>query len=160
LAVAKTLIEHMTSISTPKMTAELEKEMDAIAEGEKAKREVVDHSRDMLASVMNLLETKRKEVGSAIRAGLNEDKVVGDCPSCGGQLKIIRSKKSGKRFVGCSNFPGCRVSFPLPQRGEIVASRALCQSCNSPLVKVLNKKRKPWELCINPACPGKAEKGA
>lgn len=159
LAVAKTLIYHMTSISTPNMTAELEKEMDAIAEGKKAKKEVVDHSRDILASVMNLLETKKKEVGSAIRAGLNEGKVVGNCPSCGGQLKIIRSKKSGKRFVGCSNFPDCRVSFPLPQRGEIVASRALCPSCNSPLVKVLNKKRKPWELCINPTCPGKAEKG-
>jgi DNA topoisomerase-1 len=157
LAVAETLLQHMEPISSPQMTAELEEEMDRIAEGEKEKREVVEHSRSMLASVMNLLETKKKEVGHTIKAGLREERLVGECPLCGGELRVVRSKRSGKRFVGCSNYPKCKNSFPLPQNGELLLEGEVCSLCGSPKVKVLNRRRKPWEVCLNPDCPGKRE---
>ncbi len=157
LAVADTLLQHMEPISSPQMTAELEEEMDRIAEGEKEKREVVEHSRSMLASVMNLLETKKKEVGHTIKAGLREERLVGECPLCGGELRIVRSKRSGKRFVGCSNYPKCKNSFPLPQNGELLLEGEVCDLCGSPKVKVLKRGRKPWEVCLNPDCPGRGK---
>jgi DNA topoisomerase-1 len=139
------------------MTAELEEEMDSIVEGEKEKREVVEHSRSMLASVMNLLEVKKREVGHTIKAGLKGERLVGECPLCGGELRIIKSKRSGKRFVGCSNYPKCQNSFPLPQNGDLLLEGEVCSLCGSPKVKVLGRGRKPWEICLNPDCPGKKE---
>ena len=47
-----------------------------------------------------------------------QETTIGNC-KCGGKLKIIYSRKTHKRFVGCTNYPECNVSFPLPQKGKI-----------------------------------------
>ncbi|MEM4297826.1 MAG: DNA topoisomerase, partial [Nitrososphaerota archaeon] len=83
--------------------------------------------------------------------------ILGPCPMCkGGMLTIIRSHKSGKRFVGCTNYSkGCRASAPLPQRGVIKATKKPCEACSWPIVYV-KSGRIPWRLCVNPKCPLKA----
>ena len=43
-------------------------------------------------------------------------------PESGHDLIIRRNRKSRKRFVGCTGYPDCRVTYPLPQRGEIYPS--------------------------------------
>jgi len=69
----------------------------------------------------------------------------------------VKSRKSGKRFVGCSNYStGCRASAPLPQRGALRVS-APCRRCSWPVVYV-KTGRFPWKLCVNPNCPSKREK--
>lgn len=158
VAVAESLLKYAERIATPAMTAELENDMDAIAEGETSRSTVVEHSRRMLADIMLSLKSKQNELGAEIRAGIREDKIVGPCPNCGSDLKIIRSKKSRKRFVGCTNYPACSTSYPLPQQGEVIALGEQCDTCGSPRVKVLTGKGKPWILCINPKCPSKEKK--
>ena len=72
-----------------------------------------------------------------------------------GKLWIVRSRKSGKRFVGCTNYArGCRASAPLPQRGTIKAALKPCRSCGWPVVYV-RLGRRPWRLCVNDRCPRK-----
>jgi len=160
MAVADSLLKYAERIATPAMTSELEKDMDAIAEGQTSQGDVVERSRKMLADIMLSLQSKRSELGEEIRAGIREDKIVGPCPNCGSNLKIIRAKKSRKRFVGCTNYPDCSTSYPLPQYGEIISLGEQCDVCGSPKVKVLSGKGRPWILCINPKCPSKEKKEA
>jgi DNA topoisomerase-1 len=155
LAVAESLRKYAEAISSPQMTAELEKEMDAIVEGNLKRKEVVDRSRKMLSEVMKVLELRKEEVADEIRLGIREGKILGKCPKCGGDLRIVRSRKTKKRFVGCSNYPECDQAYPLPQRGEIIPLNELCEGCGAPKIKVLNKGSRPWILCIDPNCPSK-----
>src|SRR3712207_1994458 len=71
-------------------------------------------------------------------------------------LIVRRNRKSGKRFVGCEGYPECRVTYPLPQRGDIIPLGTYCDACGSPEIKVLGKRR-PWVTCINMDCPKKQE---
>ena len=37
----------------------------------------------------------------------------GVCPRCGGELVLRTSKKDGRQFYGCSNFPSCKFTLPI-----------------------------------------------
>jgi DNA topoisomerase-1 len=76
----------------------------------------------------------------------------GECPSCHSHLSL-RYSFAGKRFVGCSAYPTCRVTYPLPQRGKIERAQAPCPTCQAPVVTVIEAGRPPWTFCINPECP-------
>jgi DNA topoisomerase I len=84
---------------------------------------------------------------------------IGPCPSCGSPL-AIRHSYAGKRFVGCTGYPDCRVTFPLPQRGKLERSPEPCPTCRAPIVTAIEAGRRPWRLCINPACPSRDSKKA
>ncbi len=82
---------------------------------------------------------------------------IGVCPSCGSPLHI-RYSFAGKRFVGCSGYPNCRVTYPLPQRGKLEKDQPPCPVCRAPVVTAIEAGRPPWTLCINPACPTREKK--
>jgi DNA topoisomerase-1 len=84
---------------------------------------------------------------------------IGVCPSCGNPLHI-RYSFAGKRFVGCSGYPTCRVTYPLPQRGKLEKDQPPCPVCRAPVVTAIEVGRPPWTLCINPECPTRREKGS
>ena len=72
-------------------------------------------------------------------------------------LRIIRAKKSGKRFVGCEGYPDCDQTYGLPQRGDIIKLEDVCSICGvTPRVRVMGGRR-PWNLCLNEECPSMAE---
>lgn len=77
---------------------------------------------------------------------------IGVCPNCGNPLNI-RYSFAGKRFVGCSGYPNCRVTYPLPQRGKLEKDQPPCPVCRAPVVTAIEAGRPPWTLCINPECP-------
>jgi DNA topoisomerase I len=81
---------------------------------------------------------------------------IGTCPNCGSPLHI-RYSFAGKRFVGCSGYPNCRVTYPLPQRGKLEKDQPPCPVCRAPVVTAIEAGRPPWTLCINPACPTRAK---
>lgn len=78
------------------------------------------------------------------------------CPQCGaGMLMVVRSRSSGKRFVGCSNYSGgCTASSPLPQRGMLRGTKKKCAECGWPVVALRYGRGKPWSRrCSNSRCP-------
>jgi DNA topoisomerase-1 len=160
IAVVKMLKKHAEKITSPDMTSELEMYMDGIVSGDEAKEDVVDRSRKMLKEVMTNLQNEKDEISREIRKGIKEDLVVGKCPAenCSGNLIVRTSRKTKKRFIGCDAYPECRTTFPIPQKGLLVTTQEECKNCGYPIIKVINKGRKPWDLCINPDCPGKDEK--
>ena len=156
MAVAQALKDFASEIASHEMTAELERSMDAISEGKISKDSVVDESRDVLRRVYDHLQSSETEFADIVWEGIRTDETLGKCPESGHDLIIRRSRKSRKRFVGCSGYPDCRVTYPLPQRGEIIPLGTRCDACGSPEIKVLGGKR-PWITCINMDCPKKQE---
>jgi DNA topoisomerase-1 len=157
IKMAEALQEYAPRIASPDMTAELEKDMDLISERDLTKEQVVAISRDLLREAYRSLEDNRERVASKIYEGITDDRVLGECPKCGeNKLRVIRSKASKKRFVGCEGYPGCDQTYPLPQRGDIIGTGETCPQCGSPKIKILGGRR-PWVLCLDPYCPTKAD---
>ncbi|TLZ87070.1 MAG: topoisomerase I, partial [Methanobacteriota archaeon] len=90
---------------------------------------------------------------------VREKNFIGRCEKCGDGELMIRHGTYGKRFVGCSKYPGCDNSYPLPQRGLIVPTEERCNACGHPVIKVIMRGRPPWVLCLNMKCPTKEGKG-
>ena len=135
----------------PKMTAELEKDMNLIAEGKKTLDETVRESREMLIKVMETLEKNKVNIRKNIRDADRRQHIIGKCPNCGEDL-IIRRSKNGKRFIGCTGYPKCTTTYPLPQRGVIVKTDKVCSYSKTPIIKIRMKGRKTWETCLDPNC--------
>ena len=86
---------------------------------------------------------------------VREKNLIGKCDKCGAGELTIRHSARGKRFVGCSTYPACDNSYPLPQRGLIVPTADRCNACGHPVIKVVTRGRPPWVLCLNMECPAK-----
>ena len=157
IKMAEALQEFAPRIASPDMTAQLEKDMDLISERDLTKEEVVTISRDLLRQAYSSLEQNREQMAAKIYEGITDDRILGDCPKCGNnRLRVIRSKATKKRFVGCEGYPDCDQTYPLPQRGDVIGTGEICAQCGSPKVKILGGRR-PWILCLDPYCPTKAE---
>lgn len=161
-AVIESMQSYMPDIVSTELTREMEKQLDQIELGKLPSDHVIDHAVEKLGKALSVFKSKEAEVGKgmkdAVVSAIITQNVVGTCPMCkDGQLRIIRSKKSGKRFVGCSNFgKGCKGSMPLPQTGVIRKTKKVCNVCKWPIVFVRFKNRRfSWKLCINISCPTK-----
>ena len=88
------------------------------------------------------------------------DEVIGACPECGspdgggdgdgdgGELAIKRLR-NGSRLVGCTRYPDCEYSLPLPRRGDIEITDDTCPDHDLPHLRVVDEGDDPWEL----GCP-------
>ncbi len=156
-AVIDSLEKYDGVVVKPKMTADLEKEMDTVAEGKKEKKAVVDESRQFLSSALQQLLLNKNEIGSMLRGALRADAIIGKCtkPECDGEL-LIRHGRTGKRFLGCSAYPKCTNTFPLPQRGSITVLQKRCDACGNFMIQV-GGRRYRFSMCIDPNCKSKDE---
>ncbi|MEX0656059.1 MAG: DNA topoisomerase [Nitrosopumilaceae archaeon] len=78
-----------------------------------------------------------------------------DCPQCHvGQLMVIRSRTTRKRFMGCSNYyNGCRASSPLLQKAKLRATKIRCELCLWPIVLFRYSRKQKWSRqCSNFIC--------
>lgn len=149
IAVVDALEDY--DVVKPKMTAELEKDMNLISEGKKTLEETVKESREMLTEVMKALEKDKEKIKTNIKAAHLKQNTVGKCPKCGKDL-VIRFSRKGKRFVGCAGFPACKNTYSLPQKGAIEKTGDVCDVCNTPVVKVKMAGKKAWGMCLDSDC--------
>ncbi len=77
--------------------------------------------------------------------------VVGRCPKCEGDLRIMKVRK---QFIGCSNYPDCNVSYPLPQKIGILPTCRECSECSLPQVSIPFGKRRILS-CVDMNCKSK-----
>ena len=163
--VLEVLEKHCPTVVSIKLTKELEERMDKIQTNSEKREDVLVDAVEILKPVIEELKEKEETIGEqlskAIKRARLEERIVGACPVCGtGQLMILYSRKTGKRFIGCTNyFKGlCKTSFPLPQRGSVRPLGTNCRRCGWPTVQVRIKGKRPWNLCFNPECPLKEER--
>src|SRR4051812_7917177 len=174
VALYEAFKNYVPAMATPEMTAQLEAEMDRIAAGEMSKGRVVGESRELLHKTWTEIDGSREELAKVIWKGMDEDRILGPCKVCEeagrtkedgspNMLRIIRAKKSGKRFVGCSGWvlddpDSCDQTFSLPQRGDVFRLEERCSICDrTPRLKVQPFRGRPWNLCLNDDCESMQE---
>ncbi len=84
-----------------------------------------------------------------------------ECPECKiGQLMIIRSRTTRKRFMGCSNFyGGCKASTPLLQKARLRATKVSCEECKWPMIIFRYSRKQKWtRQCSNFKCKSRNTK--
>jgi len=163
--VLEVLEKYCPPVVSIKLTSELEERMDKIQAKREKRENVLVDAVEILKLVVQELKEKEKTIGkqlsNAIKRARLEERIIGTCPVCGtGKLIILYSRKTGKRFIGCTNyFKGkCETSFPLPQKGSVRPLGKNCRGCGWPTVQVRIKGKRPWTLCFNPDCPLKKER--
>ncbi|MCR4368518.1 MAG: DNA topoisomerase I [archaeon] len=152
-AVIDVLDRNKVDAVKAEMTSRLEEEMDQIAAGKHTKKEVIEDSRKLLHLIVERMVVSKDKIGSELRVALREDALVGPCDKCDGQLRILKSRNN-KRFLGCTNYPKCTNTYPLPQKGRIVPTEKICPECKRPVVKLIGARYR-FEMCVNMACPTK-----
>ncbi|MBI5553506.1 MAG: DNA topoisomerase I, partial [Candidatus Diapherotrites archaeon] len=154
--VVDTLERHQVEVLRPQMSADMEAEMDEVAGGRKSKQEVVTHSRSVLSGVLDKLLENKNTIGSDLRRMEMADSILGKCDKCeNGSLRKIKSKNN-KWFLGCTSYPACTNTYPLPQKGKIFPSPNPCAVCGKPCILLAGARYK-ITFCIDPNCPSKDE---
>lgn len=163
LAVAKTLKKHVPQILSVEMTREFETKMEGVRENIIKREKVIEEAKSVLAKLLESFKGQEKEIGEELLGALSETQrlssLLGPCKLCGGTLKKIFNPRTRKSFVGCTGYPNCRNSFPLPLGALIEAAEKTCEQCGTPIIKVIRKGRRPFNMCLDPKCPTKAEWG-
>lgn len=156
MAIIDALRSFAPRITTPDMTAELDADMTLVAEGKDTQEHVVDHSRALLAGLLDALIEHKEDLGEAISDAVTADARVGACPKCGKDLVMKTSAKTRGSFIGCMGWPECDVTYPVPSGvkvSPIEGEGAVCPECGAPRIKCQPFRQKAYEMCVNPQCP-------
>jgi DNA topoisomerase-1 len=135
------LVEHFPEVMSIDFTAQLEDELDEIANG-KPWVPVIERFYDRFSD--------RLEAANAAIPKLDvktePDWVGRECPLCGKPL-VFRESRFG-RFIGCSDFPKCRHTEQI-----VVTIGVRCPRDGGEIVEKQTKKRRKFYGCANyPAC--------
>jgi DNA topoisomerase-1 len=148
-AVIESLEDHADAITKPEMTRTLEADMQEIKVSNRTRDFVIGESREMLHRVFDALEVHGEEIGREIMERADEERVIGPCPVCGGDLRIRTGGQS--QFVGCSRYPECTFNINLPsaQWGKAIRIENCCPDHNLRHIRLIRKGARPWDI----GCP-------
>jgi DNA topoisomerase-1 len=167
MAVIESVKRFYPMLLSVGLTRKMEKELESLELGRLNSEDIILSGASKTVEALEEFEKHHLQVGISLNVGykaaLLARDTLGLCPICkSGSLVIIRSRKTGKRFVGCSNYlVGCKATAPLPQRGVIRKTGKACQSCGWPIVLIFFGRNKyPWRICVNMSCPRKVARSA
>ncbi len=133
------LVEHFPDLINVDFTAQMEQQLDEVAEGERA-------WVSLLHEFYGPFEVTLQKAEEAIPKIDQVEPVGRDCPECGEPL-LIRWGRYGK-FIGCSNFPQCRYTEPWLEKIGVT-----CPQCQGEVVIKRTKRGRVFYGCANwPAC--------
>jgi DNA topoisomerase-1 len=161
-AIIDSMREFAPGIVSTNMTRLMEEQLANVEEGSADSISVIEQAADKLLESLTSFIEKEADIGAqingAISANTAQTAALGQCPLCKkGQLCIVRSRTTQKRFVGCTNYAGgCKATAPLPQKGSIRTTGKACLECSWPLVGVVFARgAKQWRICTNIHCLSK-----
>ncbi len=136
------LQEFFSSIVNVKYTANMEKDLDEIAEGNEDYKKMLKEFYDNFAPLVdnafkNMEKKKPEETGEK-------------CPECGSPL-VIRKGKYGE-FTACSNYPTCKY---IKKENKQIEKEIICKcpKCEGNIIVRKTKKGKEFYGCDNfPKC--------
>ena len=136
------LQEFFSSIVNVKYTANMEKDLDEIAEGNEDYKKMLKNFYDNFAPLVdnafkNMEKKKPEETGEK-------------CPECGSPL-VIRKGKYGQ-FTACSNYPTCKY---IKKENKQIEKEIICKcpKCEGNIIVRKTKKGKEFYGCDNfPKC--------
>ncbi|TES97305.1 type I DNA topoisomerase [Patescibacteria group bacterium] len=132
IVVNDLLVEHFPEIVDLKFTAQMEEELDEIAEGKLQWRKVIG---DFYKPFKKHLTKKEGQID---KKKVTEEKTKEKCDKCGKPM-VIKLGRFGK-FLSCSGYPECKNAKPLPeqQKEEEKLQKEYadekCEKCGAPMV--------------------------
>ncbi len=128
--VNKLLKEYFSDVIDVSFTAEMEEELDKIADGDLTYKKVLDDFYMPFNKDLEKIDAKAKD----IKASLIEKTDI-DCDKCGKKM-IIKWGRNG-RFLSCSGYPKCKNAQPLPGEQvehDEIAEGKMCNVCGAQMV--------------------------
>ncbi len=152
------LEKHASTILDEKLTADFEEDMDKIREGKQKQDKVLEKAKTFLVKLLSDWKKKEAVIGKDILNSLRETQdqqnYIGMCLTCKKGKLMMRRGKFG-RFIACDAYPECKTTFKLPLNGLVKNCTNVCEHDGYPKVLVINKGRRPHEICIKPDCKSK-----
>jgi len=134
------LVKHFPDIIDIQFTADMEKELDDIANNERQWPSVI---QDFYTPFEKDYE---KAVQTAEKVKLADEPTGEMCPQCGKPL-LIKAGRFGK-FIACSGYPQCKYTQSFQ-----VKVGAKCPECGNDLIQRINKRRRTFYGCSGyPEC--------
>lgn len=132
--------EYFEQIVDVEFTADMERNLDHIEEGQEEWREVVG---EFFSPLKIALEKAEKEISKVVI----EDEVSDvPCDKCG-RMMVIKHGRYGK-FLACPGYPECKNAKPIVEEID-----APCPKCGGKILAKKSKKGKKFFGCANyPAC--------
>jgi len=139
VTVNKILAEHFPKIVDPGFTAQMEEQLDEIAQG---KYEWIAALQEFYPPFQDMLDKAWINLEKVSLTQTSEE----TCPNCGRPM-VIKVGRFGK-FLACSGYPDCKTTMPYA-----VKTGVSCPQCGGELVKRVSKKKKIFYGCSNfPKC--------
>ncbi|MFH1630624.1 MAG: DNA topoisomerase I [Candidatus Aenigmatarchaeota archaeon] len=161
LKLSDILEKSVPDIVSEKLTRHFEEECEDIERGKQTREKVITEAKTQLTKICNQFRKKEKIVGEQLTKAIIESQekqnTLGVCPRCGGTIKMMRLWTTKKRFAGCSGYPKCDFSAPLPSFGFIQPTEKVCEHCKTPIVQVQRVSGRPFRMCLDLKCPTKKE---
>jgi DNA topoisomerase-1 len=150
--VTDLLVQHFPAIVDYQFTAEMEEDLDAIAEGSMKWVPIV---RAFYEPFEKNLEQKDKELKKVDVTNLGESDEK--CPECG-RVLVYKLGKYGK-FLSCSGYPECSFAKPLveetvvDENGEEIKDFGKCENCEDGIMILKTGRFGKFLACSNyPKC--------
>ena len=137
------LQEYFSDIINVKYTANMESDLDDIAEAKKDNIKVLHEFYDKFAPIMDDA-LKNMEKKAPVSTGES-------CPDCGNDL-VVRKGKYGE-FVACSNYPTCKYIKKEQKEEKDIKKVAECPKCKKDIIERKTKRGKVFYGCSGyPKC--------
>ena len=139
IIVNKILTEHFPKIVDLGFTAQMEEQLDEIAQG---KYEWIAALQEFYPPFQDMLDKAWTNLEKVSMTQVSEE----TCPNCGRSM-VIKVGRFGK-FLACSGYPDCKTTMPY-----VIKTGVACPQCGSELVERISKKKKVFYGCSNfPKC--------
>lgn len=150
LLVNELLVKHFPRILNVQFTAQMERELDEVEEGN---RKWVEALKDFYSPFRETLEKAEVEMKNMKQMQIETHLKCGQC----GNVLVIRWGRHGE-FLACSNYPECKTTheFTRNDKGDIEIEeqeiRGKCEKCNGDMI-VKRGRFGPFLACANyPEC--------
>ena len=129
------LVEFFPDVVNVGFTAEMEEKLDEIATGQQAWVPMLHEFYGPFARTVEVAKDKMPRIEF-------KPEPTGDlCPQCGQPL-LFKRGRFGK-FIGCSGWPQCRYSAPIPLPG------VKCPECGGAVVEKRTRRGRRFWSCVN-----------
>ncbi len=155
--ILDTMKKFIPDIVSTKLTAFLESSIKRVEQGELDMINLRKHLEKSLLKPLNRIKINEMAIGNEIKNGLTTSRIemsYGKCPKCHiGEMVLIKSNKTKKRFLACSKFrvTGCKTIMIVPQFGLIKNDNSVC-TCGWPILRIIFKRNSPRKICVNRSC--------
>ena len=140
IEITDKLQEHFSHLINVEYTANMENDLDKIADGK-------ENYVETLTKFYNEFEPSIQEAFK-LMPKKEAEKTGEDCPKCGSAL-VIRNGRYGE-FTACSNYPKCKY---IKQEEKEIVVACKCPNCGGDIVEKRSKRGKVFYGCNNyPKC--------